>query len=271
MTSPNLTTVVFSHWSDKLVRNAHLRPPSTEMLRTTLQRASALLGGLHGVLYHDDGFGDDEPNTVERQSRMIYADAVKACAIDYGLTFMHPARRAGYREAFLAVFGNPTAIITPRYFWLEHDWWLQSSAQPLINDALDVMGGDPTVNYIRLPNYHDELERFASPPLDIPCYLHTARRPLTHVGRLMPDSLWSTNPHFGRTNFLRALAAMVHNNHIGPLVTENGWACGIEEVIVNTYLEAITKYGFERAHHTMQVYLAAPGHDFTSCMEHMGV
>lgn len=269
--------IVFSHFSDKHKIHSRLRPPSLEMIERTIL-TGVQFSGVNpegGILFHDDDFA-----MVSRE-RIEYSRRVQRLAESLGMDFHQPDKRLGYRGAFLAV-ADLLALrsdVGPKenYFWLEHDWWM---TRPVELERIEDMLERDDCHYIKLANYHDETERFGATPIPCPHYEFDQDRrgedvvpgkwidPRT-VG-FMRDTLWSTNPNFGKMKRFFEYAEMLRRNpykdtHI------NGNAAGIEEIILPAYFEKIRADGFAAAHKEWGTWLMLNCGGFRRLVEHMGV
>lgn len=255
--------LVFSHFTDKLKKNHDLRPPSTEMIERTILSAHSFTGmkPQGGILFHDD---DWVPKT---EQQLEYSKRMKRIADGFGMQFMQPTKRLGYRGAFLQVSDRLRGTNDNYYFWLEHDWWMTTPVE--IERAMDMLDR-PDCHYIKLANYHDETERFQNPKHPCPHFSFDFDRRVREPGKFMRDSLWSTNPHFGKTSRLFEYADLLRANHFKDTHL-NGGAAGIEEVLVISYFRDIEKLGFEEAHKKWGVYLMLNGGTFRRMVEHVGI
>lgn len=254
----DLTTCIYTHFSKKLNENRHLAPPSACLLKGTLDRvlefAPELFDG-QVVLFYDSPVG-------ETKYRANLEELCRSFSIEFVVR-----NYSSYRRMVLDAFED--FVKTRYYFSLEHDWWFNQRV-PVIK-LLKLMDDFHWVHYVKLWTFHDQDRRFKPHSRKILQEFqndHKATKDLRiNDLEVIADTLWSSNPHFGRVSKYKLdWIPEIKNRCICP--ESNGNAGGIEEVLTMDCMRDFRDLPFGEANAKWGIYNQTSSKPFA---DHVGV
>lgn len=254
----DLTTCIYTHYTDKVVKNRDLAPPGVKLLRGTLEAAKRWTPEIFEspvILFYDS----------PRRER-TYREGLEALALEFKIDFV-VREHGSYRRMILEAFRSH--VHTKYCFHLEHDWWFIQRLK--VRELLESMDQHDFIQYVKLMNYHDDSERFRPGSGEYFCFFsndHLAGfDPRLEDHTLIADTLWSSNPHFARTakykhEWIPQLQACSLDD------ASNGGAGGVEEALSYAAHRDYSNLPFWEANAKWGLYLKAANHRY---IEHMGV
>jgi hypothetical protein len=244
--SDALTIVMFTHFTDKLKRNAHLSPPQTGLAEATYASLLRVFGDDIGrcpkILCYDCASTPGDGPHVE-YGRKLERFASKW---DFDLHITHDC---GLLNTLTTVV---PAVKTPLLFFLEHDWEFQGPAINL-EQLIDVFITNEQVSSIRFNKRFNRISNYD--------FILEREKRITEVALLRTPAV-SNNPNLVRVHTLKARwLPMCTDDALIRISDLRGHSFGVEEPLFKQQMADIRCLGFRRAHGRWGTYLYGQPND----------
>jgi hypothetical protein len=245
-TADALTIVMFTHFTNKLKKNAHLSPPETGLVEATYASLLRVFG---------DGIGRcpkilcyDCQSTPGHGPQVEYGRNLERFALKWDFD-LHVTNDCGLLKTVASILQE---IKTSFLFFLEHDWAFEGSAIKL-DQLIRVFEAHRQVNSIRFNKRFNRVSNYD--------FILEREKRITEAALLRTPAV-SNNPNLVRVHTLtsRWLPLCLAD----PVVRSSdlrGYPFGVEEPLFKHQMTDIRRLGFSRAHARWGTYLYGQPND----------
>jgi hypothetical protein len=238
-TMDQLTIVMITHYTNKLIKYKELSPPSTKLIAITHQSLLSFFGA--PVSFCPKILCYDLPKRPDGESRQ-YTKSLEIFSRSHGfnmLTFHNLGLHAILQEVM-------PGIKTPFVALIEHDWLFQGPPVSLTN-LLKIFFNDPAIHHVRFNKRKNHITGWD--------FIMEAESQVPSVP-LLRTSAFSNNPCIMRTEkMVNDWLPMAASETDIASRCKKGSAVGMEEPLFKNYIQDIRQHGFSNTHRRWGTYL----------------